>query len=118
MSSQDNLKSVFAEPEVPRYLYDSSLLFSCMQSLQIDRHGLEHDDPLLYRESQGVCALCPSKAVCVQDTAQRSDEALSEKWEKYCPNAPTLDVIGAVQNCGRAAQYFKMSRGVIASHLG
>jgi len=115
MSSQGNLKSVLAKLEVARYLYDSSLLFSCMQSLQIDRHELGHDHPLLYRELQGICTLCPSKDVCAQDTTQQSTQALPETWQKYCPNASTLNVIGAVQNCGRAAQYFKTPRGVIAS---
>jgi hypothetical protein len=31
------------------------LLFCCMEMLQIDRARLMRDEPLLYRELQGVC---------------------------------------------------------------
>ncbi len=45
----------------PRYFFDASLLFRCMDLLEVDRSDLERDDPLLFRELQGVCTLCRSK---------------------------------------------------------
>lgn len=89
---------------IPRYLFDASLLFRCMDRLQIDRGVLAKDDPLLFRELQGVCALCHSKEECVRDLAQRFDDARWDRWWVYCPNSARLTMIGAMQNCGRAAQ--------------
>jgi len=41
--------------------HDASLLFSCMDVLQIDHNKLARDEPLLYRELQGV-QLMPEQA--------------------------------------------------------
>jgi hypothetical protein len=94
-------------PDLARYCYDASLLFRSMAVLQIDRNGLASADPLLFRELQGVCTLCRSKERCVRDFAQECDDAGRQDWREYCPNAPTLNVLGAVQNCSRAAQHLK-----------
>ena len=94
--------------ELPRQLYDSSLLFSCMDVLQVDRHDLAAEDPLLFRELQGRCSLCRHKRECVQDLAHPFDHDRWERWQGYCPNSATLTVIGAIQNCGYAAQHLKM----------
>ena len=94
--------------ELPRQLYDSSLLFSCMDALQVDRHDLAAEDPLLFRELQGRCSLCRHKRECVQDLAHPFDHDRWERWQGYCPNSATLTVIGAIQNCGYAAQHLKM----------
>lgn len=40
-----------------RYFFDASLLFRCMDMLPVDRSDLARDDPLLFRELQGVCTL-------------------------------------------------------------
>src|SRR5262245_62684001 len=42
-------------PAVARYSYDASLLFRRMAALQVDRDELASDDPLLFRELQGLC---------------------------------------------------------------
>jgi hypothetical protein len=117
MLYEEVLKPIAATPELPSYVYDGSLLFHCMELLQIDRGDLAYNDPLLFRELQGVCALCRSKDVCAHDVSHLFDNAQWDRWVNYCPNAPTLTLIGAVQNCGHAAQSLKMPKGVIAANL-
>jgi hypothetical protein len=97
-------------PDIARYSYDASLLFRRMAALQVDRDELASDDPLLFRELQGLCALCRSKERCVLDLAQESDKSGHPGWREYCPNAATLNALGAVQNCSRASQYLKTPR--------
>jgi len=97
-------------PDLARYSYDASLLFRRMAALQVDRDELSSDDPLLFRELQGLCTLCRSKERCVLDLAQESDKSGPAGWREYCPNAATLNALGAVQNCSRAAQYLKTPR--------
>src|SRR6516164_10195481 len=41
-------------PDLPRHSYDASLLFRHMAALQIDRDELASNDPLLFRELQGL----------------------------------------------------------------
>jgi hypothetical protein len=97
-------------PEFPRYSYDASLLFRRMAALQVDRDELVSDDPLLFRELQALCTLCRSKERCVLDLAQEGDERANREWREYCLNATTLNALGAVQNCARAAQYLRRPR--------
>ena len=97
-------------PDLPRHSYDVSLLFRRMAALQVDRDELASDDPLLFRELQALCTLCRSKERCVLDLAQECDGPGNQDWREYCLNATTLNALGAVQNCARAAQYLRMSR--------
>jgi hypothetical protein len=90
--------------------YDASLLFRRMAALQIDRDELASDDPLLFRELQGLCALCRDKERCVLEFAQESDGTGNQSWREYCPNDATLNALAAVQNCPRAAQYLRRPR--------
>jgi hypothetical protein len=92
---------------MPRYCYDASLLFRRMTLLQIDRDELARDEPLLLRELQGLCTLCGSKAECVQDLDRECKTGEPHAWREYCPNAATLNALGALQNCPRARQYLK-----------
>lgn len=94
--------------EAPRYFFDASLLFRSMKMLQIDQRALAVNDPLLFRELQGVCSLCQSKKECARDLAHQGDEYPSDRWWAYCPNSDVLATIGAMQNCARASQYLKM----------
>jgi hypothetical protein len=100
------------EPAPPAArLYDGSLLlFGCMDMLRIDRDALASDDPLLFRELHGRCALCRDKAECMHAQARGFGDADWDRWRAYCPNASTLSTIGAVQNCPQAAQYLNMPR--------
>jgi hypothetical protein len=86
-----------------RYCH-ASLLSGRMERLQIDRDELAQDDPLLFRELQGRCTLCPSQGQCARDLATDVEDI---GWEKYCPNAGVLNTLGALQNCGWAAQHLK-----------
>jgi hypothetical protein len=93
-----------------RYSYDASLLFRRMAALHVDRDELASNDPLLFRELQAVCTLCRSKERCVLDLAQEGTESGNQGWREYCLNAETLNALGAVQNCARAAQYLRKPR--------
>jgi hypothetical protein len=97
--------------------YDVSLLFRRLAVLQVDRDALASDDPLLFRELQGLCTLCRSKERCARDLAREGDEAARQDWREYCPNATTLNALGAVQNCSWAARHLKTphSTGYLAS---
>jgi hypothetical protein len=80
-----------------RYCYDASLLFQRMAGLRIDSEELATDDPLLFRELQGLCTLCRSIAQCVRDLAHEGDAASGQDWHEYCLNAATLNAFGAVE---------------------
>src|SRR5579863_8413140 len=60
--------------ELPRHFYDASLLFRCMDMFQVDQRELATDDPLLFRELQGRCSLCPHKDDCARDLEQKFDK--------------------------------------------
>jgi uncharacterized protein DUF6455 len=96
--------------ELPRAFYDASLLFRRMAALQVDRDELASDDPLLFRELQGLCTLCRDKERCVLDFAQQHEGSENQSWRDYCPNATTLEALAAIQNCPRAAQYLRKPR--------
>lgn len=93
---------------LPRYSYDASLLFRRMALLQIDRDELAKDEPLLLRELQGFCTLCTPKQQCLRDLEWECKTGEPQDWREYCPNAATLNALGALQNCPWAAQYIKM----------
>ena len=90
-----------------RQLCGVALLFRCMPMLQIDPDEIARDDPLLFRELQGLCSLCACKAACTDDLVRKFDEASLGRWRDYCPNAATLTMLGALQNCAVAAQHMK-----------
>ncbi len=95
----DNFRSLGGEIEnVPSYCYDASLLFRRMAINGIARTELAQDDPLLFCELQARCTLCPSKERCVFDLAHEADDACSDGWRGYCPNAATLVALGAEQS--------------------
>ena len=79
-----------AGDSVPHYAYDASLMFQRMKFYQIDRAYLSDIDPLLFRELQAVCVLCPSKEQCVADNLNGST---SEASRAYCPNARSLTAL-------------------------
>jgi len=100
----------FQHPDPPQRFFDVSLLFRRMKMLQIGRKQLADDDPLLFRELQGLCTLCRSKEQCAVDCTHEFDDTRWDKWREYCPNATTLTTLGAVQNCALAAQHLKIPR--------
>jgi len=70
-----------AADELPRML----------KVLGIDEEALARTQPLVLRDMERVCALCHHKGECVRDFASGT---AAEHYEEYCPNAPTIDVLG------------------------
>lgn len=105
-------------PGLAAHVLNGGLLFRCMDMLQIDRAELANEDPLLFHELQGRCALCRDRPECMRALAHGFDDARWDRWREYCPNSSTLMTIGAVQNCARAAQHIKMPRAVAAADHG
>lgn len=102
----NHLQSAGCDPAAwPRRSSDAQLLFQCMATLQIDRDELAKEEPALLRELQGLCTVCRSKEQCVLDVARGFDAVIWERWREYCPNAATLSMLGAIRNCGLAAQH-------------
>ncbi|HEY5131679.1 MAG TPA: hypothetical protein VIJ35_31035 [Bradyrhizobium sp.] len=62
-----------------------------LKVLGIDEEALTRTQPLVLRDMERVCALCHHKAQCDRDLA---DGTAAEHYEGYCPNAPTIDVLG------------------------
>ena len=85
--------------------HDAGLLFCCMDALQIDQNKLARDEPLLYRELQGVCTLCRNKKDCSSDLSAGFDCMRLDEWWLYCPNSAMLTTIGALQKCRHPPQY-------------
>ncbi len=97
-----------ADPvDPPRSFYDASLLFRRMLWLDIDRAWLAAEDPLLFRELQAFCTLCRSKRLCAFELSRELDDA-GWAWCRYCPNAGTLEALGAAHNCGLAARHARL----------
>src|SRR5215469_14424562 len=80
-------------PKRRRSPHDASLLFCCMDVLQIDHGRLAQDEPLLYRELQGVCSLCPNKRDCASDLTDGFGRMRWDEWWLYCPNSAMLTTI-------------------------
>ncbi len=92
-------------PLPPRYFFDASLLLRCMDLLEVDRSDLERDDPLLFRELQGVCALCRRKQECWQDLAHEFEDGGWNQWRLYCPNSARLAQIGARHTAAHTSHF-------------
>ena len=62
-----------------------------LNALGIDEEALTRTQPLVLRDMERVCALCHQKGECVRNFAAGT---AAEHYEEYCPNAPTIDVLG------------------------
>lgn len=62
-----------------------------LTALGIDEEALARTQPLVLRDMERVCALCHHKGECIRDFAAGT---AAEHYEEYCPNAPTIDVLG------------------------
>jgi hypothetical protein len=69
---------------------DVRLLLRRMAVLDVAPDQVNSADPLLFRELQGRCSLCQSRAICACDLAQDAADAQSRDWQDYCPNAAML----------------------------
>jgi hypothetical protein len=67
-----------------------SELSKLLKALGIDEKTLARSQPLVLRDMERVCASCVQKAQCDRDLdAGTSDQ----HYEKYCPNASTIDAL-------------------------
>jgi transcriptional regulator with XRE-family HTH domain len=62
-----------------------------LKALGIDEEALARTQPLVLRDMERVCALCHQKGECIRDFAAGT---AAEHYEEYCPNAPTIAVLG------------------------
>src|ERR1700746_3113805 len=92
-------------PKRRRSPHDAGLLFCCMYVLQMYHRKLAQAEPLLYRELQGVCTLCPNKRDCAFDLAGGFGGTRWDEWWLYCPNSAMLTTIGALQKCRHPPHY-------------
>ncbi len=63
-----------------------------LKALSIDEAALARSEPMVLRDMERVCALCKDKPRCHRDLATGTAGA---HYEDYCPNAPTIDRLGA-----------------------
>jgi hypothetical protein len=106
------------DEEPPRCFYDASLLFRRMALNQIDQAEIVENDPLLFYELQGLCALCRSKEQCAGDLVNEADNDSSDGWREYCPNAMAFSALEIKQNCGLAAQHCAGYERIVVTKLG
>lgn len=107
----------FLWEQLPRWFYDASLLFRRMALIEIDQTALAENDPLLFRELQGVCALCRNKNRCVTQLDETKGDH-SDGWSEYCPNSSALAALGVEQNCGWAGSCGARDERVVVTSLG
>jgi hypothetical protein len=85
-----------------------------MDVLQIDHDKLARDEPLLSRELQGICNLCPNKQECGFDLAGEFDDIRRDERWLYCPNSAMLTTIGALEKHGSVSNNVQLPK---LSHL-
>ncbi|HEY8333917.1 MAG TPA: hypothetical protein VIQ05_09045 [Tardiphaga sp.] len=59
-----------------------------LKALGIDRDAVARSQPLVLRDMERVCSLCPHKRQCDHDLAAGSS---ARHYEEYCCNAQTID---------------------------
>ncbi len=61
-----------------------------LAQLGIDEARLERTNPLLVRDLERVCAMCPDKAKCHRELASGT---AAEHYHEFCLNASTLETL-------------------------
>jgi len=64
-----------------------------LQALHLDQAALQRNEPII-RDLERTCTVCGEKRRCERDLAQHRDDPV---WQSYCPNAPTLQALQALQ---------------------
>jgi hypothetical protein len=103
--------------EPPHWSYDASLLFCRMALTEVDQTELAENDPLLFRELQGLCTLCRSRDRCAAELNEPKHDQ-SDRWREYCPNSSALVALGVEQNCGLAGSCGAGQERVVVTRLG
>jgi transcriptional regulator with XRE-family HTH domain len=62
-----------------------------LKALGIDEDALARTQPLVLRDMERVCALCHQNGECIRDFAAGTT---AQHYKEYCPNAPTIEVLG------------------------
>jgi Family of unknown function (DUF6455) len=62
-----------------------------LKALGIDEGDLARTEPLVLRDMERVCTLCRHKRQCDRELAAGT---ATEHYERYCPNASTIDGLG------------------------
>ncbi len=66
----------------------SRLLYSRLATLGLDMATIEALGVGSQRDMERTCGLCPDRALCEHDLAERPE---SGHWRKVCPNSWTID---------------------------
>ncbi|MDE2378020.1 DUF6455 family protein [Bradyrhizobium sp.] len=61
-----------------------------LEQLGIDEERLAHVSPLLLRDLERVCAMCPDKAKCHRELTEGT---AAEHYHEFCLNASTLETL-------------------------
>jgi hypothetical protein len=77
----------------------SATLACCFVAWMCCKSKLARDEPLLYRELDGICTLRPKKRVCALDLTDGFEGMRWDEWWLYSPNSAMLTTIGALQKC-------------------
>lgn len=68
--------------------HGSRLLYARLQSLGLSMAEIEAQGVGTARDLERTCGLCPDKALCGHDLAERPE---ATDWRRICPNAWTFD---------------------------
>ncbi len=71
----------------------ADLLYGRMLVLEIDRSEVARSQPQTLRDMQRVCAHCDCRKQCARDLA---NDGSNPAWQRYCPNAETLQELSAL----------------------
>jgi hypothetical protein len=74
---------------------EAELLYRRMVKLGLDRAKIARAGPATMRDLQRLCTLCEWRGRCIRDLADEFEEAGSQDWQDYCPNAATLTTLSA-----------------------
>lgn len=75
------------------------LLTDRMKSLHLNPDEFARFEPIEFQELSIRCRVCDSAARCALDLARNSNDEMNQEWWDYCPNAPTLKMLGIVRDC-------------------
>src|SRR6266567_4009900 len=87
--SSFELRALVSHPD------DRELLAKRMAGMRLEPKAVAQSDPATFRDLQRVCAMCGFKYRCARDFAMEAFDPARQEWRDYCPNAATLNALGA-----------------------
>jgi hypothetical protein len=97
--SSVELRALVSHPD------DRELLAKRMAVLHLEPRAVAQLDPAAFRDLQRVCAMCGFKYRCARDLAVETLDPAQQEWRDYCPNAATLNVLGAFTEASDPASW-------------